>query len=64
VRLRLDQALGLEDPPDGRPRGGSSEAQPEVVSDGLGAGIEARDGELAPQIDDGLLNLWGSPARA
>ena len=64
VWLRLNQAVGLEDPPDGRPRGGSSEAKPEVVGDGLGAGIEANVCKLAPQVDDGLLNLRGGPARA
>src|SRR5450759_2658045 len=64
VRLRLDQAVGFADSPDGRPRRSSSEAEPEVVGNGLGAGVEARVGELAPQIDDRLLNLWGGPARA
>ena len=47
VWLRLNQPMGLEDPPYGWPRWRSSEAEPEVVGDGLGAGVQARVGEPA-----------------
>src|SRR3981081_3936373 len=64
VWLRLDQALGLEDAPDGRPGGRPSQAEAEVVGDGLGTGVKAGLAELSPQLDDGLLNLWRGSAGA
>jgi hypothetical protein len=64
VRLGRDQAVGLEDPPDGRPRGRGSEAQAKVVGDGLRSGVMTGTGQLAPQLDDCILNLGSGPGWA
>jgi hypothetical protein len=57
VWLGSDQAVGFEDPPDGRPRRCGSESQADVVGDGLGAGVETLVDQLPPQSDNGLLNF-------
>lgn len=46
VGLGCDEALALEDTPDGCPRWQRGEAFGEVVEDGLGAGIEAGAAQL------------------
>src|SRR5689334_793196 len=68
VRLRRDQALALEDAPDGDSRRRLVEAAGEVVEDGLWAGVQAGGGELGAEfedgVDDGLVDLVRTGSRA
>ena len=54
VWLGRDQALALEDAPDGDPRGSLVEAASEVMEDGLRTGIESRRRELGAELEDGV----------
>jgi hypothetical protein len=51
VRLRGDQALALEDAPDGDPRRRVGKATAQVMEDGLRTGVESGRGELLAQLD-------------
>ncbi len=64
VRLRCDQALALEDAPDGDSRRGLVEAAGEVMEDGLRPSVEAGRNQLLAEledgVDDGLVDLVGT----
>ena len=64
VRLGCDEAVFLEDAPDGRDRGQVGELVGEVVVDGLGSGVVAGRRQLAAELDDQLLNLGLDLVRA
>jgi hypothetical protein len=57
VGLRCDQALALEDAPDGGDGGRVAELEAEVVSDGVRPAIVARRSQLVTPADDGRLDL-------
>jgi len=52
LRLGRDQAVALEDPPDGCGRGWRREAFAEVVEDGLGTPVVTCLDELGAELDD------------
>jgi hypothetical protein len=54
VWLGRDQALALEDAPDGDPRRSLVEAAGEVMKDGLRTGIESGCRELGAELEDGV----------
>src|SRR5712692_2433484 len=56
VRFGRDQAMALEDAPDGDPRRGLVEAAGEVMEDGLWTGIEAGCREPRAELEDGVDN--------
>ncbi len=71
LRLRRDQAVALEDPPDGCGRGWRRETLAEVVEEGLGTPVVTRLDELSAELDDlgfhlraGLGGAGVRPARA
>jgi hypothetical protein len=54
VGLGRDQALALEDAPDGGPRRSLLEAAGEVMEDGLMTGVESGRRELGAKLEDGV----------
>jgi hypothetical protein len=54
VGLRRDQALALEDAPDGDSRRGLVEAAGEVMEDGLRTGVESGRRLVGAELEDGV----------
>jgi len=63
VGLGGDEALGLEDSPDGLTRRRTAQSHGEVVGDGLSAGVDTEPDQLLAQLDDDLLDFSRSPSR-
>jgi hypothetical protein len=61
VRLGDDEPSSAEHPPDRGDRRHLSAAEPDVVVDRAGPGVQAELGELLAQPDDLVLDLIGDP---